>query len=109
MMKPISRRQALTAGATLGVGAAGGGALLAPEVASAAPSAALGASYGTGPFVAEETRSLDELYQAAKAEGGQLVVYAGGDVASQQAGTVAAFGQRFPDIKLTMVVDYSKF
>lgn len=109
MMKPISRRKALTAGAALGVGAAGAGALLTPGVASAAPSGVPRTSHGKGPFVAEETRSLDELYQAAKAEGGQLVVYAGGDVASQQAGTVAAFGQQFPDIKLTMVVDYSKF
>lgn len=36
-------------------------------------------------------------------------MYAGGDIASQQAGVVAAFQQQFPDIKLTMVVDYSKF
>lgn len=108
-MKPISRRRALTAGAALGVGAAGAGALLTPGVASAASRSEVGASYGTGPRVAEETRTLEELYEAAKAEGGELVVYAGGDVASQAAGIVAAFTQAFPDIKLTMVVDYSKF
>jgi ABC-type Fe3+ transport system substrate-binding protein len=108
-MKPISRRQALTAGAALGVGAAGAGALLTPGIASAAQPGARGVSHGAGSSVPEETRSLDELYRAAKAEGGKLVVYAGGDVASQQAGVVAAFGRQFPDIELTMVVDYSKF
>lgn len=108
-MKPISRRRALTAGAALGVGAAGAGALLTPGVASAASASELGASYGTGSHVVEERRSLEELYEAAKAEGGELVVYAGGDVASQAAGIVAAFLKQFPDIKLTMVVDYSKF
>ena len=57
----------------------------------------------------EESMSLDALYDQALAEGGELVVYAGGDVASQQDGTVKAFQARFPKIRLTMVVDYSKF
>ena len=43
------------------------------------------------PAGAEETRTLDELYQAALAEGGKLVVYAGGDTPTQQDGTKAAF------------------
>ena len=105
-MKPISRRQALSAGAALGAAGALGSGVLLPASAQAASSAD---AAGHGGSVPEETRGLDELYQAAKAEGGELVVYAGGDIASQQAGVVAAFGQQFPDIKLTMVVDYSKF
>jgi len=112
-MRSISRRQALSAGAALGAGAVGSGLLL-PGSAEAASSAGGGASsLGRGGSSsaagAEESRSLAELYAAAKAEGGRLVVYAGGDVASQQAGTLAAFQQQFPDIKLTMVVDYSKY
>jgi ABC-type Fe3+ transport system substrate-binding protein len=59
--------------------------------------------------VGEETASLDELYQQALAEGGELVVYAGGDTQDQQSFTVEAFGAQFPDMRLTMVVDYSKF
>ena len=57
---------------------------------------------------AEETQSLDALYEKAQAEGGELVVYAGGDIAAQQEGTIKAFQARFPKIRLTMVVDYSK-
>lgn len=59
--------------------------------------------------VREEVKSLDTLYEEAVAEGGELVVYAGGDIASQQDATVKAFQARFPKIRLTMVVDYSKF
>jgi ABC-type Fe3+ transport system substrate-binding protein len=57
----------------------------------------------------EETRTLDALYQDAIAEGGDLVVYAGGDVPAQQEATKRAFLARFPRINLTMIVDYSKF
>lgn len=52
---------------------------------------------------------LDELYQAALAEGGKLVIYAGGDVSTQADGLRSGFKSRFPDIDLTVVVDYSKF
>lgn len=57
----------------------------------------------------EETRSLEELHELAKAEGGTLIVYAGGDIANQQDGTLAAFNASFPDITLHMIVDYSKY
>ena len=43
------------------------------------------------------------------AEGGLLVVYAGGDTATQQDSTEQAFLSRFPAMKPTTVVDYSKF
>lgn len=81
----------------LGVGAGLGAAAV---VGSAAQASAAGT---------EETRSLDELYRAAVAESGKLVIYAGGDRSDQQTGMAAAFRARFPEIDLTVVVDYSKF
>ncbi|KUL32163.1 ABC transporter substrate-binding protein [Streptomyces regalis] len=95
-----SRRRVLTtsAGAVLGTAAFGVSAL--PASGSHASARSTGG---------EETRSLDELYRAALAEGGKLVVYAGGDTPTQQDGTKAAFRDRFPDIDLTLIVDYSKY
>jgi ABC-type Fe3+ transport system substrate-binding protein len=97
----LSRRRVLAtgAGAALGIGALGANAT--PATASPVPSR--GASGG------EETRTLDELYQAALAEGGKLAIYAGGDTPTQQDFTKAAFKNRFPDINLTLIVDYSKY
>jgi ABC-type Fe3+ transport system substrate-binding protein len=97
-----SRRRVLTtgAGAALGLGAVGATA------ASASASPGTAARHATGP---EETRTLDELYQAALKEGGKLIVYAGGDTPTQQDGTKAAFKARFPEIDLTLIVDYSKY
>ncbi|KAH9113224.1 hypothetical protein AeMF1_012559, partial [Aphanomyces euteiches] len=57
----------------------------------------------------EETRSLDELYAAAVAEEGNLVYYAGGDIAAQQTSTHDDFVKAFPKINFTIVTDYSKF
>ncbi|NKF32278.1 ABC transporter substrate-binding protein, partial [Pseudomonas sp. BGM005] len=59
--------------------------------------------------VAIEKRSLEELHKAALAEGGRLIVYAGGDTAGQQDGMKKAFEERFPGMTLDIVVDYSKF
>ncbi len=97
----FSRRHVLAtgAGAALGVGAFGAAA--SPAAASPAGSRSKGGR--------EETRTLDELYRAALADGGKLVVYAGGDTPTQQDGTKAAFKARFPDIDLTLIVDYSKY
>ncbi|MDO5652380.1 MAG: ABC transporter substrate-binding protein [Moraxella sp.] len=58
--------------------------------------------------VEPENKNLDELYHAALAEGGKLVVYAGGDTPDQQNGIKAAFEKRFPGITLDTIVDYSK-
>ncbi|MCL6731690.1 ABC transporter substrate-binding protein [Streptomyces neyagawaensis] len=102
MASNLSRRRILTtsAGAALGGLAVGGTArAAAPGTVSSRSAAARG----------EETRSLDELYRAAVAEGGRLVIYAGGDTATQQNGMATAFRARFPDIDLTVVVDYSKY
>lgn len=55
-----------------------------------------------------ETQSLDELYQLALAEGGDLIVRAGGDEKNQQDGLVQAFKTQFPGINLNLTVDLSK-
>ena len=55
-----------------------------------------------------ETRTLDEIHEAALKEGGSLVVYAGGDTPDQQDQMKAAFEKRFPGMTVHMVVDYSK-
>lgn len=65
-----------------------------------------GASYRRDTEV--ETKSLDELYKDALAEGGQLVVKAGGDEKNQQDGLVQDFQQQFPGITLNLTVDLSK-
>ncbi|MFD8934823.1 ABC transporter substrate-binding protein [Streptomyces sp. NPDC059578] len=98
MFSNISRRSVLEAGAGTTLAAATGAA-----TASAAETARSGRGSG------EETRSLDQLYEAALAEGGKLVVYAGGDVDAQLDGVRAGFTSRFPHIDLTVIVDYSKF
>ncbi|WP_353479706.1 hypothetical protein [Streptomyces sp. ALI-76-A] len=83
MSTDLSRRRLLATGAGVALGGA------AAVSASAAPAAAGAASPLRG--VREESRSLDELYEAAVAEGGKLVLYQGGDVDSQAAGVRAAF------------------
>ncbi|KAI9984831.1 hypothetical protein PInf_006301 [Phytophthora infestans] len=59
--------------------------------------------------VQEETKTLDELYADAIAEGGNLVLYHGGDFSSQQDALHDAFINVFPKIKFTLIVDYSKY
>jgi ABC-type Fe3+ transport system substrate-binding protein len=97
-MTTFSRRRMLGTGGAI-LGAAALGTSLA-GTASGAPA---------GRPVREETKSLDELYADALAEGGRLVIYAGGDTATQQDFTKQAFLSEFPDIDLTIVVDYSKY
>ncbi len=87
------------------------------RVISAGASAVLGTwAVGSGPNAqtaraqrGEEPKSLDMLYQDALAEGGELIVYAGGDVPAQQVAAKEAFLAQFPKMTLTIVVDYSKF
>ncbi|MBE8520290.1 ABC transporter substrate-binding protein [Amycolatopsis sp. H6(2020)] len=97
MASNLSRRSVLAAGA---------GAAIGVGMGATAASASPASPQGGGP---EETRTLDELYQAALAEGGKLVLYAGGDTPTQQDATKAAFKAQFPDIALTLIVDYSKY
>jgi ABC-type Fe3+ transport system substrate-binding protein len=98
-MASFSRRRVLGAsGALLGAAALGGTTI--PATASAATKGAL---------LPEENKSLDQLYADALEEGGKLVIYAGGDTATQQDRTKSAFSARFPEIDLTLIVDYSKY
>ncbi|SPF07201.1 ABC transporter substrate-binding protein [Streptomyces sp. MA5143a] len=97
---PMARRQVLVGG----------------SIASAALAVAGASGFATTPPASsrradtrEETKSLDQLYREARAEGGTLVVYAGGDTATQQDGNKAAFEKAFPGITVNIVVDYSKF
>jgi ABC-type Fe3+ transport system substrate-binding protein len=73
----------------------------APFVSAALPSRAQS--------IAIETRSLDDLHKAALAEGGELLVYGGGDLPNGSAGTERAFNARFPGMKLRILTDRSKF
>ncbi|WP_037889330.1 ABC transporter substrate-binding protein [Streptomyces viridochromogenes] len=102
MSNDLSRRRILTAGAGAALGAAAASTLAAPALAQTPGATTPGAGR-------EETRSLDELYRSAITEGGKLVVYAGGDIDSQAGGIRAGFRSRFPEIDLTIVMDYSKF
>ncbi|MEV1068431.1 extracellular solute-binding protein [Streptomyces sp. NPDC050263] len=103
---PSRRRLLVTgAGAALGVGALGA----SPAAATPAASSSAASSSARRSSGAEESRSLDELYRAALAEGGKLVVYAGGDTPTQQDGTKDAFLKQFPGIDLKLIVDYSKY
>lgn len=61
------------------------------------------------PGVREEKRSLEQLHRAALAEGGEVIIYAGGDTATQQDSNKQAFESAFPGVTATIIVDYSKF
>jgi ABC-type Fe3+ transport system substrate-binding protein len=96
MSSVISRRSAL-AGGVAALGAAWG-------VTSGGPAFA-----ATDRAGGDETRTLAELYRDALAEGGALTVYAGGDRSAGVDAVRAAFLADFPQLKLTVIVDYSKF
>jgi ABC-type Fe3+ transport system substrate-binding protein len=93
MTQSLSRRDALAGGAAAAIGL----------------SIAAMASSSQAQSMEEETKSLETLYQDALAEGGNLIVYAGGDIASQQDAVKNAFLTQFPKMNLAMIVDYSKF
>ncbi|KAF8854803.1 periplasmic binding protein-like II [Acephala macrosclerotiorum] len=56
-----------------------------------------------------ETRTIDEIYQAALKEGGTLTVWHGGDEENQQDFLKTAFEARFPGMTLNIIVDLSKY
>lgn len=56
-----------------------------------------------------EQKQLKALYAKAKAEGGKVTVYMGGDKAGQWDALAGAFAQQFPDVKLHLVTDLSKY
>ncbi|WP_394828579.1 ABC transporter substrate-binding protein [Pendulispora albinea] len=57
---------------------------------------------------ASEDAQLQQLYEQAIAEGGELTIYAGGDKPTQQDDIRNAFTKRFPRIKVKDIVDFSK-
>ncbi|KAG3117951.1 hypothetical protein PI124_g118 [Phytophthora idaei] len=59
--------------------------------------------------VDEETKNLDELYADAIAEGGNLIMYHGGDTPTQQNRIKNAFAAAYPELNFTLIVDYSKY
>ena len=54
-----------------------------------------------------ETRTLDQLYQAALEEGGEFVLRAGGDKSDQIDYYLDMFKARFPKLKVMQSVDVS--
>ncbi|XMA19789.1 hypothetical protein WAI453_012580 [Rhynchosporium graminicola] len=64
---------------------------------------------GFNSFVEVETRSLDELHEAALKEGGLVTLWAGGDEKNKQDGLKTAFESRFPGMTLNVTVDVSKY
>ncbi|KAH6953815.1 ABC transporter [Ilyonectria sp. MPI-CAGE-AT-0026] len=56
-----------------------------------------------------ENRTIDEIYQAALAEGGVVTCWHGGDEVTQQDGLKRAFETRFPGMTLNITVNRSKY
>ncbi|GJC87956.1 hypothetical protein ColLi_10794 [Colletotrichum liriopes] len=56
-----------------------------------------------------ETRTIDEIYQAALAEGGTVTLWHGGDESTQQNSLKASFEKKFPGMTLNVTVDLSKY
>ncbi|WQF82558.1 hypothetical protein CDEST_07572 [Colletotrichum destructivum] len=56
-----------------------------------------------------EDRTIDEIYQAALAEGGVVTCWHGGDEVTQQDGLKRAFETRFPGMTLNITVNRSKY
>lgn len=56
-----------------------------------------------------ENRTIDEIYQAALAEGGTVTCWHGGDEVNQQDGLKRAFETRFPGMTLNVTVNRSKY
>jgi ABC-type Fe3+ transport system substrate-binding protein len=71
-------------------------------------SSLIGIAAGQAPPPDEQAR-LQALYTAARAEGGELTVYMGGDAPGQWDALTNAFSQQFPAVTLHMVTDLSKY
>lgn len=56
-----------------------------------------------------ENRTLDQIYEAAVAEGGVVTLWHGGDERNQMDFLKDAFEKRFPKMKLNLTVDLSKY
>ncbi|KAI3546229.1 ABC transporter [Colletotrichum abscissum] len=78
-------------------------ALLAQQVSAA------DISLGFNTPQVNENRTIDEIYQAALAEGGIVTCWHGGDEVTQQDGLKRAFETRFPGMTLNITVNRSKY
>jgi ABC-type Fe3+ transport system substrate-binding protein len=89
------------------------------RLAAAVATGALALSTLAAPAVADksvnrsapvsEQDQLQALHRAAVAEGGKVTVYMGGDAPGQWDALASAFAQQFPDVKLHLVTDLSKY
>jgi ABC-type Fe3+ transport system substrate-binding protein len=95
----ISRRTVLGAGIAGGL-AAGLGAV---STATASTTAATTATQDS------EQEQLQALYRQAKAEGGKMIVYMGGDAPGQWDFIAQAFTAQYPGIEADLIVDLSKY
>lgn len=93
---------------------------LSTRVRAVAVAVAVLATAATGATVAQagtakpmpavdEQSALADLYQQAKAEGGKLTVYMGGDAPGQWDAIGKAFQAQFPGVTLHLVTDLSKY
>ena len=82
------------------------GAALAFAVASVPAATARTHAAGATP---SEQQQLQGLYRKAKAQGGKLTVYMGGDAPTQWDFIAKAFEAQFPDVQLHLVTDLSKY
>jgi hypothetical protein len=64
-------------------------------------------AFNSSPAV--ESRTIDEIYQAALQEGGTVTLWHGGDEVNQQDALKNAFEYRFPGMTLNVTVDLSKY
>lgn len=79
----------------------------AASVALAQPASR--ASAKTAAAADDEQQQLQALYEKAKAEGGKLTVYMGGDAPGQWDFIAKAFTAQFPDVQVHFVTDLSKY
>jgi hypothetical protein len=56
-----------------------------------------------------ETRSLDQIYHAALAEGGVVTMWLGGDEKGDEDAVKREFEGKFPGMTLNLTVDLSKY
>lgn len=86
------------------------GAVLAAVGAGLAFAGTADATTSTTPAstTARENAQLKKLHAAAKAEGGKVTVYMGGDAPGQWDWLAKAFTTQYPDMKINIVTDLSK-
>src|SRR5262245_35774638 len=81
---------------------------VAAAFALALGAAATGTPALASTHTASESAQLQALYAKAKAQGGEVTVYMGGDKPGQWDWLGEAFAKQFPGIKIHIVTDLSK-